>query len=69
MAAYFKALEAIGDKMLPVLAVALDMPAGDFAPYFAEPGAPEPAVPALSAAADDDDEHFGPAPHTDNQAS
>ena len=35
MLQYFKALERVGEQMLPVLARALDMPAGHFAPLFA----------------------------------
>jgi isopenicillin N synthase-like dioxygenase len=32
---YFKTLERVGEQMLPVLARVLDMPAGCFAPLFA----------------------------------
>src|ERR1700735_4258442 len=38
MIAYFRALGAMCDRMLPAFAVALDMPAGFFAPYFANEG-------------------------------
>ena len=66
MLRYFKALEGVGDRMLPVLAGALDMPAEHFAPLFAD----EPHInlrflhyPPQEV---DDDEQFGQAPHTDN---
>src|SRR5262249_24177562 len=35
MVGYFKTLEALGQRMLPVLARALDMPSDCFAPFFA----------------------------------
>src|SRR5207237_908731 len=35
MVAYFKTMEALGERMLPVLARSLGLPAGFFAPYFA----------------------------------
>jgi isopenicillin N synthase-like dioxygenase len=66
MMAYFAALKAMCDRILPVFAVALDMPADFFAPFFADEGhanlrflhyPPQPA---------DEDNLFGQAPHTDN---
>jgi isopenicillin N synthase-like dioxygenase len=66
MMAYFQALGAMCDRILPVFAVALDMPADFFAPFFADQGhanlrflhyPPQPA---------DEDNLFGQAPHTDN---
>jgi isopenicillin N synthase-like dioxygenase len=66
MVAYFNALGAMCDRMLPVFAVALDMPADFFAPFFANEGhanlrflhyPPQPAA---------EDNLFGQAPHTDN---
>jgi isopenicillin N synthase-like dioxygenase len=66
MVAYFRALGAMCDRMLPVFAVALDMPRDFFAPFFAGEGhanlrflhyPPQPA---------DEDNLFGQAPHTDN---
>ncbi|HYM73725.1 MAG TPA: 2-oxoglutarate and iron-dependent oxygenase domain-containing protein [Stellaceae bacterium] len=66
MMAYFTALGAMCDRMLPAFAVALDMPADFFAPFFANEGhanlrflhyPPQPA---------DEDNLFGQAPHTDN---
>ena len=50
MLAYFKALEGVGERMLPVLARSLDMPAGHFAPVLRERGAHQPALPPLPAA-------------------
>ena len=70
MMAYFQALGAMCDRILPVFAVALDMPADFFAPFFAPNGTGEghanlrflhyPPQPA------DEDNLFGQAPHTDN---
>jgi len=66
MMAYFQALRAMCDRMLPAFAAALDMPADFFAPFFANEGhanlrflhyPPQPA---------DEDNLFGQAPHTDN---
>src|SRR6185295_5169316 len=34
MRRYFKTLEGVGERMLPVLARSLDMPAGYFSPFF-----------------------------------
>ncbi|MGH7109182.1 MAG: isopenicillin N synthase family dioxygenase [Stellaceae bacterium] len=67
MMAYFAALSALCDRMLPPFAVALGMPAGFFAPFFANEAhanlrflhyPPQPP--------EDDDNLFGQAPHTDN---
>ena len=66
MMAYFHALGGMCDRMLPAFAVALEMPADFFAPFFANEGhanlrflhyPPQPA---------DEDNLFGQAPHTDN---
>jgi isopenicillin N synthase-like dioxygenase len=66
MMAYFRALAAMCDRILPVFAVALGMPPGFFAPFFANEAhanlrflhyPPQPA---------DEDNLFGQAPHTDN---
>ena len=66
MMAYFHALGAMCQRMLPAFALALDMPADFFLPYFA----PEPHAtlrflhyPPQEA---DADNLFGQAPHTDN---
>jgi isopenicillin N synthase-like dioxygenase len=66
MTAYFSALGAMCDRMLPAFAVALGMPADFFAPYFAEEAhatlrflhyPPQPTT---------EDNVFGQGPHTDN---
>jgi len=66
MVGYFKALEAVGARMLPVLARALDMPADYFAPFFASE--PHVNLRFLHYPPQDttDDEQFGQGPHTDN---
>jgi len=64
--AYFAALGAMCDRMLPAFAVALGMPADFFAPFFADEAhanlrclhyPPQQGAP---------DNTFGQAPHTDN---
>jgi isopenicillin N synthase-like dioxygenase len=66
MLRYFKTLEGVGERLLPVLARSLDMPAGYFAPFFEN----EPHVQLrflhYPPQDTDDDEQFGQAPHTDN---
>jgi isopenicillin N synthase-like dioxygenase len=66
MMAYFAALRAMCDRMLPAFAVALHLPPDFFAPYFANEAhanlrflhyPPQDTV---------EDNSFGPAPHTDN---
>jgi isopenicillin N synthase-like dioxygenase len=66
MLRYFKALEGVGERMLPVLARSLDMPAGHFAPLF--DNEPHINLRFLHYPSQDveDDEQFGQAPHTDN---
>jgi isopenicillin N synthase-like dioxygenase len=66
MVGYFKALEAVGQQMLPVLARALDLPADHFAPSFA--GEAHLNLRFLHYPPQDvaDDEQFGQGPHTDN---
>jgi isopenicillin N synthase-like dioxygenase len=66
MVTYFKTLEGVGERMLPVLARALDMPADAFAPSFegeAHVNLRFLHYPPQDAA---DDEQFGQGPHTDN---
>jgi isopenicillin N synthase-like dioxygenase len=66
MIRYFKTMEGVGDKLLPILARALELPADWFVPFFRD----EPHInlrflhypPQES----DDDEQFGAGPHTDN---
>lgn len=66
MMRYFKALEAVGERMLPVLARALDMPAGYFAPFFANEAHANLRFLHYPPQETDDDEQFGQGPHTDN---
>jgi isopenicillin N synthase-like dioxygenase len=66
MMAYFHALSAMCDRMLPAFAVALDMPSDTFAPFFAN----EPHINLrflhYPPQPDTSDNSFGTAPHTDN---
>ncbi len=66
MMAYFAALGAMCDRMLPVFAVALAMPADFFAPFFA--GEAHANLRFLHYPPQDagEDNLFGQAPHTDN---
>ena len=66
MVRYFTTLERVGAQLLPVLARALDLPAGYFAPFFA--GEPHANLRFLHYPPQevDDDEQFGQGPHTDN---
>jgi isopenicillin N synthase-like dioxygenase len=63
---YFKTLEGAAERMLPVLARSLDMPAGYFAPYFADEAHINLRFLHYPPQEIDDDEQFGQAPHTDN---
>jgi isopenicillin N synthase-like dioxygenase len=66
MMAYFRALGAMCDRMLPPFAVSLGMPADLFAPYFA--GEAHATLRFLHYPPQDPDEDnlFGQGPHTDN---
>jgi isopenicillin N synthase-like dioxygenase len=66
MVRYFKALEALGERMLPVLARSLDMPAEYFAPFFANEAHINLRFLHYPSQETDDDEQFGQGPHTDN---
>lgn len=66
MLRYFKALEAVGERLLPVLACSLDMPASYFAPFFANEAHVQLRFLHYPPQDTDDDEQFGQAPHTDN---
>ncbi len=66
MVRYFKMLEALGERMLPVLARSLDMPAGFFAPFFADEAHINLRFLHYPPQDTDDDEQFGQGPHTDN---
>ncbi|HVB17703.1 MAG TPA: 2-oxoglutarate and iron-dependent oxygenase domain-containing protein [Stellaceae bacterium] len=66
MVTYFKTLGAMCDRMLPAFAVALDMPADFFAPYFANEGHHNLRFLHYPPQDADEDNLFGQAPHTDN---
>ena len=66
MMAYFHALSAMCDRMLPVFAVALDMPADFFAPFFAGEAHANLRFLHYPPQDGDEDNLFGQAPHTDN---
>jgi isopenicillin N synthase-like dioxygenase len=64
--AYMKAMEALCDRMLPAFAVALDLPAGHFAPYFADEAHITLRLLHYPPQEGTEDNLFGQAPHTDN---
>jgi isopenicillin N synthase-like dioxygenase len=66
MVDYFTTLQRLGERMLPVLARALGMPADHFDPFFA--GEAHINLRFLHYPPQDiaDDEQFGQGPHTDN---
>jgi isopenicillin N synthase-like dioxygenase len=66
MVTYFRTLEAVGERMLPALARALDMPADHFAPFFANEAHVNLRFLHYPPQEVDDDEQFGQGPHTDN---
>jgi isopenicillin N synthase-like dioxygenase len=66
MVRYLKTLEALGERMLPVLARSLDMPADYFAPFFADEAHINLRFLHYPPQDTDDDEQFGQGPHTDN---
>jgi isopenicillin N synthase-like dioxygenase len=66
MVRYFAALDALGGRLLPVLARALDLPAGYFAPFFADEAHINLRFLHYPPQDTDDDEQFGQGPHTDN---
>lgn len=66
MMAYFKAVGAMCDRMLPGFAVALGMPADHFAPFFANEAHANLRFLHYPPQADMSDNTFGAAPHTDN---
>ena len=66
MMAYFRALGTMCDRMLPVFAVALDMPADFFAPFFANEGHANLRFLHYPPQEGGEDNLFGQAPHTDN---
>ena len=66
MMAYFRALNAMCDRMLPAFAVALDMPSDFFAPFFANECHANLRFLHYPPQADVSENTFGTAPHTDN---
>jgi len=66
MMAYFRALGAMCDRILPAFAVALDMPADFFAPFFADEAHANARFLHYPPQDAGEDNLFGQAPHTDN---
>ncbi|HEY3067499.1 MAG TPA: 2-oxoglutarate and iron-dependent oxygenase domain-containing protein [Methylomirabilota bacterium] len=66
MVRYLETLTTVGDRMLPVLARALDMPADFFTPFFANEAHVTLRFLHYPSQEVDDDEQFGQGPHTDN---
>jgi isopenicillin N synthase-like dioxygenase len=66
MVRYFQTLEGMGERMLPVLARALDMPAGHFAQFFENEAHINLRFLHYPPQDTEDDEQFGQGPHTDN---
>jgi isopenicillin N synthase-like dioxygenase len=66
MVRYFTTMEAVGDRLLPVLARALELPAGWFAPFFQNEAHINLRFLHYPPQETADDEQFGQGPHTDN---
>src|SRR5205809_6226248 len=66
MVAYFKTMEAVGERTLPLLARALDMPPGHFTRHFENEAHINLRFLHYPPQEIDDDEQFGQGPHTDN---
>jgi len=66
MMAYFRALGTMCDRILPVFATALEMPADFFAPFFANEGHANLRLLHYPPQDPGEDNLFGQAPHTDN---
>jgi isopenicillin N synthase-like dioxygenase len=66
MVGYFETMEALGERMLPLLARSLELPAGFFAPYFSGEAHINLRFLHYPPQETDDDEQFGQGPHTDN---
>ena len=66
MVRYFKAMEALGERTLPLLARALQMPADFFGPFFAGEAHINLRFLHYPPQEIDDPEQFGQGPHTDN---
>jgi len=66
MITYFQTLERVGERMLPVLARALGMPADHFRPFFENEAHVNLRFLHYPPQESDDPEQFGQGPHTDN---
>jgi isopenicillin N synthase-like dioxygenase len=66
MVRYFTTMEGVGEKLLPVLARALELPAEWFDPFFRDEAHSNLRFLHYPPQATDDDEQFGQGPHTDN---
>jgi isopenicillin N synthase-like dioxygenase len=66
MIAYFKALEGLGERLLPVLARALDLPVEHFGRFFRNEAHINLRFLHYPPQEPDDPEQFGQGPHTDN---
>jgi len=66
MVRYLETLDGVGDRMLPVLARSLEMPADFFGPFFANEAHVTLRFLHYPPQEVDDDEQFGQGPHTDN---
>ena len=66
MVTYFKTLETLGERLLPILARALGMPVDFFTPFFRNEAHINLRFLHYPPQETDDDEQFGQGPHTDN---
>ena len=66
MVAYFKAMEGLGERVLPLLARALEMPADHFDQFFRNEAHINLRFLHYPPQETDDPEQFGQGPHTDN---
>jgi isopenicillin N synthase-like dioxygenase len=66
MLRYFKALEGLGERMLPLMARALELPADYFRRFFENEAHINLRFLHYPPQETDDDEQFGQGPHTDN---
>jgi isopenicillin N synthase-like dioxygenase len=66
MVTYFKTLERLGERLLPMLSRALGMPAEHFAPFFRNEAHINLRFLHYPPQETDDEEQFGQGPHTDN---
>src|SRR5205809_6637481 len=69
MVRYFKTMEGLGERVLPLLARALDMPAGHFGPFFTNEAHINLRFLHYPPQETDDEEQFAQGPHTDNSFS